>query len=111
MSKKMIISLLICYLIVPVFKLITGQPITKIALSNGYFILSLGFLIVAGIIIVFSSGFFDRCQEQMHQLFHRRKNREKEEFTPFSTTFSFSPVYWLIVGVILVASSLLLIII
>ncbi|MGX4685712.1 DUF3899 domain-containing protein [Vagococcus sp. JNUCC 83] len=110
MSKKTIITLFSCYIVVPVFYLITGQSLTKITLSNGYFLLSLFFLIIAGIIFVLSSGFFDRFQEHMHQLIHRRRNREKEDCTPFSTTFSFSPIYWLTVGLILLVSSVLLII-
>lgn len=110
MSKKTILTLLFSYVFIPTYYIITKKPITKITLSNGYFLLALLFLIISVIIIVLSSGFFDRFQEQMHQLIHRKKNREKEEFTPFSTTFSFYPTYWLIVGIVLGASSFLLII-
>ena len=112
MSKKnkIVITLISAYILVPLYRLITQQEITKISLSDGYFLIALLFLIVGVIILVFSSGFFDRFQEHMHLLVQRRKNREKEEFTPFSKTFSFSATYWLIVGFTLLISSIILII-
>lgn len=113
MSRKLkiFVSLIIIYSLVPLYQWITNQRITKTSLSDSYFLIALLFLIIGVIILVFSSGFFDRFQEHMHLLVQRRKNREKEEFTPFSKTFSFSPIYWLVIGTILIVSSVLLIII
>lgn len=110
MKQPLKISLtIICSLaLIPGLLILRNQSITTTALSNGYFLLSLVFLIIGAGILVLSSGFFDLFQKQMKQAnFLRRKNQPKE-FIPYSQIFEKKPIYWLTVGGFLLILSILL---
>ena len=107
-KKKTAICLVGLFFIIPAITWLTKKEITLKYLSDNFFMFALFFLIVGGFILVLSSGFFDLFQKNMKHLIQLRKNNEPKEYVPFSQIFKKKPVFWFIIGVSLLVTSIIL---
>lgn len=105
-NKKipLVISLLIALLILITIQL--TQQLSLLTISNAFFLVSLPFILIGLLLWVFSSGFFDTFQRSMHHSFDR-KRKKPSTFLPLSQVGYQAAPFWLLIGVPLLALSLI----
>lgn len=108
LAKKIIISLGILIIGIPLITLVTNSSLNTTILSNNFFMFSLFFIIVGTSIAILSSGSFDFFQKNMKNLIQQRRKNEPKEYIPLSEIFKKKPIYWFIIGGTLLIISLIL---